>query len=55
MRKVYLKVVVNMVIEVEEGIEIGDVVSELEGFNSSMEEADVLVCDIERFEVTDSK
>lgn len=54
MRKVYVNVIVRLVIDVEEGIEIGNIINEMEyDFTSFTEGANIQDSDIIDFEVGD--
>ena len=56
MRKVYVTLNVQLIIEVEEGIEINEVINEMEyDFTSKTEDAVIVDSSIEGDEVTDSK
>ena len=56
MRKVYVEVKVKLILNMDDGIEVDDVINEMEyDFNSNTEGADVHDSTIEDFEVTDSK
>lgn len=53
-RKVYVEVKVNVIFEIEEGIELSEVMSDL-SINSDTEETEVIDFEILNYEVTDSK
>ena len=56
MRKVYIEVKVKLVVNMDEGVEVGDVVDELQyDFSDTTGKADVLDTEIMDYEVTDSK
>ena len=55
-RKVYVTVTARLILRVEEGIEVGDVIDNMEyGFSSQTDGAEIEDTEIEDFEVTDSK
>lgn len=54
--KVYVTVTTRLILDMDEGIEVADVISEMDyTFKSQTEGADVLDTEIKGFEVTDSK
>ncbi len=53
-RKVYVTVTVKLILNVEEGVEIGDVLSEMD-YSFSSEDAYTLDTEILNFDITDSK
>jgi hypothetical protein len=56
MRKVYMNVMVRVIVEMEEGVEVEDVVNEFDyNFISTVDNADVVDTEILDFEVIDSK
>jgi len=56
MRKVYVDVSVRLVINIDEGVDIGDVINEMEySFSDTTTNADIVDTEITGFEVTDSK
>jgi len=56
MRKVYVELKVKMVVNMDEGVEIKEVVDELQySFSDTTGKADVLDTEILDYEVTDSK
>ena len=55
-RKVYVNVSVRLIIEVEEGIEIDEVISEMDyNFTSNTDDADITDTEIREHEIVDSK
>jgi hypothetical protein len=55
-RKVYVTVKTKLIIEVEEGIEIDQVISDMDySFISNTDDADIIDTEILEHEVTDSK
>jgi len=56
MRKVYVEATVKIVINVDEGVEVGDVVQVLDyNFSDTTGNADVMDAEILDYEITDSK
>lgn len=56
MRKVYVNVITRLIIEIDEGVEISDVISEMDyDFNSNTDGANIVDTEITEHEVTDSK
>jgi len=56
MRKVYVEAKVRLIINMEEGVDVGDVVNEADySFESTTEGAAIEDTEILSFEVTDSK
>lgn len=56
MRKVYVELKVKLVIEMEEGMEVGEVIDDMDyDFNSNSDNAEIVDSTIEDFEVQDSK
>lgn len=56
MRKVYVDVTVKLILEMDEGIELDEVINELDySFTSTIESATVVDSEIDNFEITDSK
>ena len=56
MRKVYVEVKVKLIIQAEEGVDINDVIQEMDcDFTSTIEGADIIDTGIIDHEVTDSK
>ena len=56
MRKVYVRVVTRLIIEAEEGVDISDVISDMDyDFTSQTDNAEVIDTEIQDHEVTDSK
>ena len=56
MRKVYIDVKVRLIIEMDEGIEVNEVMQELDyDFTSKTDGATVIDTEFDEFEVTDSK
>ena len=56
MRKVYVEVKVKLVLEMEEGVEVGEVIDEMDyDFTSNTTNADIVDTEILDHEVTDSK
>ena len=56
MRKVYVEVVSRIIINMDEGIEVSDVIDEMDySFNSQTQGADIVDSEIQDFEVMDSK
>lgn len=56
MRKVFVNLSVKLVLDMDEGIEVSEVIDELEyGFTSNTEGADVMDTEIVDFDVIDSK
>jgi len=55
-RKVYIKVKVNLILNINDGVEVGDIVNELEYlFKDTTGSADIVDTEILDWEVTDSK
>lgn len=55
-RKVYIDVTVRLVINMEEGINVSDVIQEMDySFDSQTDNVDVIETEIKDFEVADSK
>lgn len=55
-RKVYVNVTTRIIIDMEEGIEVSDVISEMDyNFTSNTDNADIVDTEISDFEVIDSK
>ena len=55
-RKVYVEVKTRIIMDMEEGIEVGDVISEMDyEFTSQTENVDFVDTEIRDYEVTDSK
>lgn len=55
-RKVYVELKVRLIIEAEEDVKIGSVISEMDyNFTSNTDNADIIDTDIQEFSVTDSK
>lgn len=55
-RKVYVQLTVGLVIQLDDGLDVEDVVNDLDyGFRSQTDGADVIMEDIKEFEVKDSK
>ena len=55
-RKVYVDVKVRLIIEMEEGIEVAEVIQEMDyDFTSQIDNAVIIDIEIEDYEVTDSK
>jgi hypothetical protein len=56
MRKVYVEVVTRLIIEMDGGIEVGDVIADMDyDFDSRNDGADVIDTEIINYEVKDSK
>ncbi len=56
MRKVYVNITVRAVIEMDEGIEVSEVIQEMDyGFNCNTGGADIVDTEIVGHKVTDSK
>lgn len=56
MRKVYVDLKMRLILQINEGIPVADVVNELDyDFCDTTGEADVVATEIEDFEITDSK
>ena len=56
MRKVYVEVISRLIINMDDGVEVGDVISEMDyNFVSGSDGADIIETEIRGFEVTDSK
>lgn len=56
MRKVYVEVKVKLIINADDGVEIGEIIQEMDyGFTSQTDGADIVDTEIKDFEVTDSK
>ena len=56
MRKVYVTVETRIIMQMDEGIEVGDVISEMDyDFTPQTEGVDFVDTEIRDFEVTDSK
>lgn len=55
-RKVYVTLTVKLIMTVDEGVEVSDVINELDyNFSDTTGNADVQDTTIENFEITDSK
>jgi hypothetical protein len=55
-RKVYVNVTTRLIIDVEEGVEIGEIIQEMDyNFISNTDNADITDIEITDYEVTDSK
>ena len=55
-RKVYVKVEVKLIVEVDEGTEVAEVIDEMDyNFNDTTGKATVLDTEIEDYDITDSK
>lgn len=55
-RKVYVEVTSRLIVEMDEGIEVSNVIDEMDyDFNSQTEGADIVDTTIESYEITDSK
>lgn len=55
-RKVYVKLESTLVIEMEEGIELQEVINEMDySFTSQTNDANIIDLQIENYEITDSK
>ena len=55
-RKVYVEVTSRLIVEMDEGIEVSNVIDEMDyDFNSQTEGADIVDTTIEGYEITDSK
>ena len=55
-RKVTVEVKVKLTIDMDEGIEVGDVIGEMEyDFTSCTDGADIIDTEVENYEVTNSK
>ncbi len=56
MRKVYVNVNVRLIVQLEDGIEINDVIQELDyDFKSNTDNAEIIDTEIVDHEITDSK
>ena len=56
MRKVFVEVKVKLVLNMDEGVEVGDVISEMDySFADTTGNADIEDTEISDYEVTDSK
>jgi hypothetical protein len=56
MRKVYVNVTTRLILNMDEGIELDDVISDMDySFESTNTGADVVDSEITNYEVTDSK
>jgi hypothetical protein len=56
MRKVYVKVTSRLIVNMDDGVELGDVISEMDyDFISQTDGADIEDTEIRDFEVEDSK
>lgn len=56
MRKVYVTVTSRLIIDMDEGIEVNEVIDEMDySFTSKTDGADIVATEIEDFEVNDSK
>lgn len=56
MRKVYVELKVQVVVEAEEGVDISEVISELAyNFTSQTEDAAIVDTEIEDYDIRDSK
>ena len=56
MRKVYVEIKVKVIMNIEEGINVSNVINELDyNFSFPSEEADIVDTEIMDFQVTDSK
>ena len=56
MRKVYVDVTVRLIINMNEGVSVDNVINDMDyNFSFKGEEADILDSQIENFNVTDSK
>ena len=56
MRKVYVNLQVRMILNMNEGVEVGEVIDEMDyNFKSQTTGADIIDTEIEGHEVTDSK
>jgi hypothetical protein len=55
-RKVYVEVKVQLIIDMDEGVEVSEVINEMvHNFDSETENADIVDSEILGYEVTDSK
>ncbi len=55
-RKVYVEVKVQLIIDMDEGVEVSEVINEMVyNFDSETENADIVDSEILGYEVTDSK
>ena len=55
-RKVYVTVKTRLIVEIEEGISVSEVIQEMDyNFDSQTEGADIVDTEIRGFEITDSK
>lgn len=55
-RKVYVNVTTRLIIEVEEGVEIDDVIQDMDyNFTSKTDNAEIVDTEIREHEVTDAK
>lgn len=55
-RKVYVNVTTRLILELEDGVEVADVISDMDySFTSGTKNADVVDTEIINHEVTDSK
>jgi hypothetical protein len=56
MRKVYVKVTARLIINMDEGVEVGDVIDEMDySFTSQTDGADIVETEILASEIEDSK
>ena len=56
MRKVYVEIKSRVIINMDEGVEVSDVIEEMDyDFTSQTEGADIVDTEIRDYEVTDSK
>ena len=56
MRKVYVNVIAGLIIEMDEGVKVSDVISEMDyDFRFDGEGADIVDSEIVHYEITDSK
>ena len=56
MRKVYVNLTVRLIIQAEEGIEISDIIDEMDySFKADTEGAEIVDTEIQEHEITDSK
>lgn len=55
-RKIYIQLTVGLVIQLDDGLDVEDVINDLDyGFRSQTDGADVIMEEIKEFEVQDSK
>ena len=55
-RKVFVKVQVNMILDMEEGVDVEDVLCDMDySFHSQTENADIVDIEIEDWDIFDSK